>query len=86
MASGGRRIPERVFVYDIAVQLRLDAADRLVELVEERRGPVHADVLCRAVFGTNPSLSTLRHARSNSGVGVAAAVAPEAAPAVAALV
>jgi DNA polymerase-3 subunit epsilon len=32
------------------VQLRLDAADRLVELVEERRGPVHADEAARDLF------------------------------------
>jgi DNA polymerase III epsilon subunit family exonuclease len=32
------------------VQLRLDAADRLVELVEERRGPVPADEAARAVL------------------------------------
>src|SRR5437764_8013444 len=33
-----------------AVQLRLDAADRLVELVEERRGPVVADEAARRLF------------------------------------
>jgi len=32
------------------MQLRLDAADRLVELVEERRGPVPADVAARSVL------------------------------------
>jgi DNA polymerase III epsilon subunit family exonuclease len=32
------------------VQLRLDAADRLVELVEEHRGPVAADAAARAVL------------------------------------
>jgi DNA polymerase III epsilon subunit family exonuclease len=32
------------------VQLRLDAADRLVELVEERRGPVVADEAARQLF------------------------------------
>jgi DNA polymerase III subunit epsilon len=32
------------------MQLRLDAADRLVELVEERRGPVPADEAARAVL------------------------------------
>jgi DNA polymerase III epsilon subunit family exonuclease len=32
------------------VQLRLDAADRLVELVEERRGPVPVDDAARAVL------------------------------------
>jgi DNA polymerase III epsilon subunit family exonuclease len=32
------------------MQLRLDAADRLVELVEERRGPVSAEDAARAVF------------------------------------
>ena len=37
------------------MQLRLDAADRLVELVEERRGPVLADEAARRLFA-------LRHA------------------------
>jgi DNA polymerase III epsilon subunit family exonuclease len=32
------------------VQLRLDSADRLVDLVEERRGPVHADEAARHLF------------------------------------
>ena len=32
------------------MQLRLDAADRLVELVEERRGPVSADEAARKVL------------------------------------
>jgi DNA polymerase-3 subunit epsilon len=32
------------------MQLRLDAADRLVELVEERRGPVSADEAARVLF------------------------------------
>src|SRR5579884_3338205 len=32
------------------MQLRLDAADRLVELVEERRGPVPADEAARRLF------------------------------------
>jgi len=32
------------------VQLRLDAADRLVELVEERRGPVVAEEAARRLF------------------------------------
>ena len=32
------------------MQLRLDAADRLVELVEEQRGPVAADAAARAVL------------------------------------
>ena len=37
------------------MQLRLDAADRLVELVEEQRGPVLADEAARRLFA-------LRHA------------------------
>src|SRR5919199_4345694 len=37
------------------MQLRLDAADRLVELVEERRGPVGVDEAARRLFA-------LRHA------------------------
>ena len=32
------------------MQLRLDAADRLVELVEERRGPVYAEDAARRLF------------------------------------
>ena len=32
------------------MQLALDAADRLVELVEERRGPVPADEAARRLF------------------------------------
>jgi DNA polymerase III epsilon subunit family exonuclease len=32
------------------MQLRLDAADRLVELVEERRGPVHVEEAARRLF------------------------------------
>ena len=41
---------EQVFVYDRAVQLAFDAADRLVELVEERRGPVPAEEAARVLF------------------------------------
>jgi DNA polymerase III epsilon subunit family exonuclease len=41
---------ERMFVYGPTVQLRLDAADRLVELVEERRGPVPAEEAARHLF------------------------------------
>ena len=40
------------------MQLRLDAADRLVELVEERRGPVYAEEAARGASspcGTRPS-------------------------------
>ena len=36
--------------YDRDVQLRLDAADRLVELVEDNRGPVAADEAARSVL------------------------------------
>src|SRR5213080_907645 len=32
------------------MKLRLDAADRLVELVEERRGPAYADEAARRLF------------------------------------
>jgi len=39
-----------VFAYAAGVQLSLDAADRLVELVEERRGPVLADEAARRLF------------------------------------
>jgi len=39
-----------MFGYRLAMQLRLDAADRLVELVEERRGPVPVDEAARRLF------------------------------------
>jgi DNA polymerase III epsilon subunit family exonuclease len=39
-----------MFAYAPTVQLRLDAADRLVELVEERRGPIHAEEAARRLF------------------------------------
>jgi DNA polymerase III epsilon subunit family exonuclease len=44
-----------MFAYASRMQLRLDAADRLVELVEERRGPVYAEEAARKLFA-------LRHA------------------------
>src|SRR6266496_1564083 len=44
-----------MFAYPRGMQLRLDAADRLVELVEERRGPVYAEEAARRLFA-------LRHA------------------------
>jgi DNA polymerase III epsilon subunit family exonuclease len=44
-----------MFAYASDMQLRLDAADRLVELVEERRGPVYAEEAARRLFA-------LRHA------------------------
>ncbi len=46
---------ERMFAYPLGMQLRLDAADRLVELVEERRGPVYVEEAARRLFA-------LRHA------------------------
>src|ERR687885_3035823 len=39
-------------------QLRLDAADRLVELVEERRGPVPADEAARRLFALRHAVPT----------------------------
>jgi len=39
-----------MFAYLLAMQLRLDAADRLVELVEERRGPVFVEEAARRLF------------------------------------
>ena len=39
-----------MFAYAPDVQLRLDAADRLVELVEERRGPVYVEEAARRLF------------------------------------
>src|SRR5947208_5381232 len=44
-----------MFAYPLGMQLRLDAADRLVELVEERRGPVYVEDAARRLFA-------LRHA------------------------
>jgi DNA polymerase III epsilon subunit family exonuclease len=44
-----------MFAYPLRMQLRLDAADRLVELVEERRGPVYVEDAARRLFA-------LRHA------------------------
>src|SRR5438876_4653988 len=44
-----------MFAYPLRMQLRLDAADRLVELVEERRGPVYVEEAARRLFA-------LRHA------------------------
>src|SRR5438093_8079441 len=44
-----------MFAYPFPMQLRLDAADRLVELVEERRGPVFVEEAARRLFA-------LRHA------------------------
>src|SRR6476659_7353052 len=41
---------EHTFVYGRGMQLSFDAADRLVELVEARRGPVPADDAERALF------------------------------------
>src|SRR2546423_12911273 len=46
---------ERMFAYALGMQLRLDAADRLVELVEERRGPVHAEEAARRLFALRRS-------------------------------
>src|SRR5437773_12426405 len=40
----------RCSYYDRPMQLCLDAADRLVELVEERRGPVPAEEAARLVL------------------------------------
>ena len=40
------------------MQLRLDAADRLVELVEDRRGPVPADEAARKVLKLGNAVST----------------------------
>src|SRR5436305_7060034 len=39
-----------MFAYPLPMQLRLDAADRLVELVEERRGPVYVEEAARRLF------------------------------------
>src|SRR5919197_428448 len=39
-----------MFAYHRRMQLRLDAADRLVELVEERLGPVYVEEAARRLF------------------------------------
>ena len=39
-----------MFATLLTVQLRIDAADRLVELVEERRGPIYAEEAARRLF------------------------------------
>src|SRR5581483_2328221 len=44
--------------YPRTVQLRLDAADRLVELVEDRRGPVPAADAARAVLKLDAPVAT----------------------------
>src|SRR5436309_3425954 len=41
---------EHMFATLLTVQLRIDAADRLVELVEERRGPIYAEEAARRLF------------------------------------
>lgn len=41
---------EHLFAYARSVQLTFDAADRLVDLVEERRGPVPAEDAARALY------------------------------------
>ena len=48
------------------MQLRLDAADRLVELVEERRGPVLADEAARRLFAFGTRRSGSRGACSTT--------------------
>src|SRR4029078_1336776 len=53
------------------MQLTLDAADRLVELVEERRGPVVADEAARRLFALRAAPVAL--ARSLLAAGVEAA-------------
>src|SRR5689334_7281820 len=42
-----------------SMQLRLDAADRLVELVEERRGPVVAEEAARRLFALRSAPAAL---------------------------
>ena len=63
---------EHMFAYAFAMQLRLDAADRLVELVEERRGPVYAEEAARRLFAARsmrwrqgPAISHSRSASRN---------------------
>jgi DNA polymerase-3 subunit epsilon len=51
------------------VQLRLDAADRLVDLVEERRGPVPADEAARALFALRSAPTGLARSLLDDVVG-----------------
>src|SRR3954469_2595100 len=44
-----------MFAYPLSMQLRLDAADRLVELVEERRGPVFVEEAARRLVALRPA-------------------------------
>jgi DNA polymerase-3 subunit epsilon len=52
-----------MFAYAPEVQLRLDSADRLVELVEERRGPLPVEEAARRLFAL-PALPPAGLARS----------------------
>src|SRR5439155_4245108 len=51
------------------MQLRLDAADRLVELVEERRGPVYAEGAARRLFALRHAPVGLARSLLNGVVG-----------------
>src|SRR3954463_4985869 len=57
------------------MQLRLDAADRLVELVEERRGAVPVEDVARALFALRPVAEGLGPSLLADGVRDAARLA-----------
>ena len=59
-----------------AVQLRLDAADRLVELVEERRSPVPALEAARELFALAHAPAGLARSLLDEVVGADARLCP----------
>src|SRR5438552_16646342 len=58
-----------MFAYALGMQLRLDAADRLVELIEERRGPVYAEEAARRRVALRPAPAGLARSLLEEGVG-----------------
>ena len=61
---------EQTFVVpSTAMQLRLDAADRLVELVEDRRGPVPAEEAARKVLNWQRGSDRSRRSLLDDAVG-----------------
>src|ERR1700757_2700830 len=67
-----RHVPtgQRTYVRlpSLLMQLRLDAADRLVELVEERRGPVFAEEAARRLFALRTAPVALARSLLAGGV------------------
>src|SRR4029077_11296158 len=58
-----------------AVQLRLDAADRLAGLVEERRGPVYAEEAARRLFALRHAPVGLARSLLEEGAGASTRLA-----------